>query len=163
MVFSSSGKMVTLSIFRFLLCTCLPCPTPIPWRVPMEVRLFRWGGTCLLPEVPAADSLRRSCTAFRLCSIQGTVPPGSAGVRKWRRETVVHFHTSQIMFFHILLGLFDGFLDGQSVQRQITVRELHPDAESCRRYLPWHRSFLRLRHNLLPTGGFPSPKCLAKA
>ena len=26
------------------------------------------------------------------------------------------------MFFHILLGLFNGFLDGQSVQRQITVR-----------------------------------------
>ena len=37
-------------------------------------------------------------------------------------KTIIHLYASQIMFFYVILGLFDSFFDGQSVQCKITVR-----------------------------------------
>ena len=37
-------------------------------------------------------------------------------------QTVVHFHTSQVVFLHVFLGSSNGFLDGQSVQVQVAIR-----------------------------------------
>ena len=130
MVFSSRGNTVTLSIFSILYYTFV-YGVPSPFGS-MSQRWFSGFGRKefgnfrqFKRQTTFVDHIRHSILVVNREWFAPVTLTGEDSVTK----TIIHLYASQIMFFYVILGFFDSFFDGQSVQcilysKEYTVQQV---------------------------------------
>ena len=112
--------MVNLLIFYYTFVYCIPSPFRCvsQWRFTgfgrqefSDFRKFK-------RQAGFVDHIRHSVFVVNRERLTPVTLAGEDSVT----QTVVHFHTAQIVVFYIFLGCFYRFFDSQSVQRKIAIR-----------------------------------------